>query len=477
LRLTRTLFAILAISGPIWGQSASSVDQQSISQLVKQIQELQQHERELEERIRVLEANQKSAVSPETAASTPVSDVPVAPVAAIPAAVSSPVPSVVPPAISPAVPSAVPAPSQEAQAASAALAPEYHRLRGIQWRGFGELDYKVLNQRTPELGTYGFVPGSLGNFYIADFDLFLNSRLNDKTSILSEIDFEEGNGQSFKVDLRRMLLKYDVNDHFRFSFGRYQTNIGYYNWAFRSASWLQTTADRPFVMEYASDGGPLPTQAIGVSVTGSLPSGKLGLNYVAEYGSADTIRPDVTGDGLSTDENNGNHINVGFFLTPDRFPGLRIGGSFYRDQISNLADVTATGLQIPLPTDSERWNQSIVNGHVVYVAHGIEFLNEAFLIRDAPIAPIGPRETFNTPAFYSQFSKKLGPFRPFFRYQYFNASSLNLIYNDVGLRCGPSFGARYDLNEFLAFKAQFDRTARRGLPDINGLHLQISGTF
>jgi hypothetical protein len=463
LRLSQTLFTILLISVPVWGQSTRATDQQSISQLVQQIKELEQRQRELEERIRMLEANQKSATPPETAGPAPVSEVPSAPPTAA-------TPSAVQPTAQPVAASS----PQEGQAAPTTLSTEYHTLRGIQWRGFGELDYKVLNQRTPELGTYGFVPGSSANFYIADFDLFLNSRLNDKTSILSEIDFEEGNAQSFKVDLRRMLLKYDVNDHLRLSFGRYQTNIGYYNWAFRSASWLQTTADRPFVMEYATNGGPLPTQAIGVALTGSIPSGKLGLNYVAEYGSSDTVRPDVTGDGLSTDENNGNQVNVGLFLTPDRFPGLRIGGSFYRDQISNLEEVTATGLQISLPTDSERWNQTIVNGHVVYVARGIEFLNEGFLIRDAPV---GPGEIFNTPAFYSQISQKLGPFRPFFRYQYFNASTLNLIYNDVNLRCGSSFGARYDLNEFLAFKAQLDRTARRGLPDLNGLHLQISGTF
>jgi hypothetical protein len=47
----------------------------------------------------------------------------------------------------------------------------------------------------------------------------------------------------------------------------------------------------------------------------------------------------------------------------------------------------------------------------------------------------------------------------------------------VSLRDGPSFGARYDLNEYLAFKVQLDHTVRRGQPDLNGLHLQLSGTF
>ena len=108
------------------------------------------------------------------------------------------------------------------------------------------------------------------------------------------------------------------------------------------------------------------------------------------------------------------------------------------------------------------------------MARGIEFLNEGFLIRHAPI---GAGETFNTSAFYSQFSKKIGPIRPFARYQYVNASVLNVIYNDIGLRAGPSFGARYDVNAYCALKVQLDHTMRRGQPDLNGLHLQLTGTF
>ena len=279
-----------------------------------------------------------------------------------------------------------------------------------------------------------------------------------------EIVFEEGDAQSYKIDLRRMLLKYDYNDHLKFSFGRYQTSIGYYNWAFRSAAWLQTTADRPLLMEYATNGGLLPTQAIGVSVTGAIPSGKLGLNYVAEYGSSDTIRPDINGDGELADENNGNHVNIGFFLRPDAVSGLQVGTSYYHDKISSFEE----GLSL-------RYGQSIVNGYVVYLAHGIEFLNEAFLIRDAALH--FSNAVFNTPAFYSQFSKQIGRLRPFIRYQYVNASPNESFYDDVGLRFGPSFGARYDLNDYIAFKAQLDHTVRRGEPDLNGLHLQLAFTF
>jgi hypothetical protein len=47
--------------------------------------------------------------------------------------------------------------SQDADnnAQPASLTQKLHERHGIQWRGFGEVDYKVLNQRTSELGTYG----------------------------------------------------------------------------------------------------------------------------------------------------------------------------------------------------------------------------------------------------------------------------------------------------------------------------------
>ena len=58
-----------------------------------------------------------------------------------------------------------------------------------------------------------------------------------------------------------------------------------------------------------------------------------------------------------------------------------------------------------------------------------------------------------------------------------NVSPNNVIYDGVGLRYGPSFGARYDLNDYVAFKAQLDHTVRRDEPDLNGLQVQLAFTF
>jgi hypothetical protein len=338
---------------------------------------------------------------------------------------------------------------------------ELHELRGIQWRGFGEVDYKVLNQKIPESGAYGFVPGSAGNFYTGDFDLLLTARISDKANVLSEIAIEEGDAQSYSVNLKRVLFNYDYNDHLRMSFGRFQTAVGYYNTAFHSASWFQTTADRPLIMEFAEDGGLLPTQAVGMSVTGSIPSGRLGLNYIAEYGSSDTIRPDLNGQTF-TDQNNGNLISVGLFMRPELIAGLQVGGSIYHDRISDFAK----GPDV-------RLGQMIVNGHIVYIRHGVEFLSEGFLIRHA-YEHSGL--VYDTPAFYSQISKEFHRIRPFVRYQYINADAGGILDN-LDLRYGPSFGVRYDFTDSIAFKVQADHTVRKGEPDLNGLHMQLVFKF
>jgi hypothetical protein len=238
--------------------------------------------------------------------------------------------------------------------------------------------------------------------------------------------------------------------------------FGFFQRCLARAAWLRLAVDRPLIMEYATNGGLLPTQAVGVSVTGSIPSGKLGLNYIAEYGSSDTIRPELNGSGLLNDENDGNHVLLGFFVRPDRTPGLQLGGSFFHDKITNNGG-----------GQSERYGQTILNAYSVYNTHGFEWLNEAFLIRHAEIHGT---DLFNMPAFYSVLSQRLGRFRPYVRYQYVNANGRS-VFQDVLLRQTLSFGSRYDLNDYIAFKAQLDHTGRKGQPALNGLQLQLAFTF
>jgi hypothetical protein len=337
-------------------------------------------------------------------------------------------------------------------------------VRGIKLQGFGTATFKASDANPPEQGaTLGFRPGSAGNFAVGDVDLFLTSQLSSRVSILSELVFSEQNSGEFETDLERLLLKFDPSDYLKMSFGRFHTATSYYNSVFHHGLWLQTAADRPLVVEFSDHGGLLPSQAIGASVTGRIPSGSLGLNYVAEYGSAATIRPQITSpDADEIEENNGNEITAGLFVKPDWLPGLNVGGSFYHDRLN--------------PRDSNlHIGQSLASVHAVYTNPRFEFLNEAFLIQHK-VQETG--QTFNTPAFYSLVSRQFaGKWRPYFRYQYVNASPISPLFADVSLRHGPSAGLRYDFNDYVAMKAQYDRVIRRGQPSFNDVLAQMAFRF
>ena len=105
------------------------------------------------------------------------------------------------------------------------------------------------------------------------------------------------------------------------------------------------------------------------------------------------------------------------------------------------------------------------------------------------VQPTGP--VFKTTGLYTQLSRRFGAYRPYFRYQYFNAPNDDPVYiyaspNDytpayvhgfVGRVNGPSAGIRYDFTEHSALKLQYDRISERDLPSVNGLTSQIAFTF
>ncbi|MBI1740550.1 MAG: hypothetical protein HYR57_06685, partial [Candidatus Koribacter versatilis] len=123
MRRARNIVAVvLVVAGLSFAQDTGSSQQETIRLLVQQVKELQ-------ERVKALEAK---PASPSTAAGEALAQ-----------------------------PQAVEEAGTTPELHEAGL----HELRGIQWRGFGEVNYKVLDQRQPELGTFGFTPGSAGNFY------------------------------------------------------------------------------------------------------------------------------------------------------------------------------------------------------------------------------------------------------------------------------------------------------------------------
>jgi hypothetical protein len=306
-------------------------------------------------------------------------------------------------------------------------------------RGFGDFGFYGGNQK-----------GQTSSFSIGQTNLFITSNLSERLRFLTELVFEVHSNNSFQTDLERVLLEGSLSDYFKLSGGRYHTAIGYYNTAYHHSTWFQTATERPYIFEYEDEGGILPIHMVGVQASGQIPSGSLGLHYIAEVGNGRTSDPLAEPVQNYVDENGHKAFNVAVFARPDGVPGLQTGVSLYRDVLS-----------VP---DSPKITETILNAYAVLIRPRFEWLNEGLMIRHTPAGG----HDYITPAFYSQISEGFGQYRPYFRYQYVNASSQEPIFPQVGLRTGPSAGLRFDATESMAFKLQYDYTLLRRQGPIDG---------
>jgi hypothetical protein len=420
---------IMLSPGTSWAyprKNEDSQDQQTVKMLLQRIEQLEADQKALKERVAQLETAQKPSSTANAAAQ---------------------------PAPAPATahlgePTETPEP--EKMDVSKTL---------LNIRGFGDFGLYGGNQK-----------GQTTSFSLGELNLFVTSNISDRFKFLSEIVFEANSGESpstqipinaFKAEPERVLLEYSLNDYFNLAAGRYHTAIGYYNTAYHHSTWLQTTTGRPFLFEFEDDGGILPVHTVGVSASGEIPSGSLGLHYVAEAGNGRASRSPLSEPVQNVvDEGNRKAVNLALFARPDAIPGLQVGVSGYRDVL--------------YPQLSPKVGETIVDGYAVLVRSDFEWLNEGLVIRHALQ---GAPHVFDTPGFYSQISERFGSYRPYFRYQYVNAPSNEPIFPDVGLRSGPSVGVRYDANESVALKLQYDYTALRRQPGVSTLGLQVGFTF
>jgi len=307
-------------------------------------------------------------------------------------------------------------------------------------RGFGDFGLYGGDQK-----------GEHTSFSLGELNLFITSNINDKTKFLTELVFEVHADNDFEEDLERVLLEYSFNDYLKLSAGRYHTAIGYYNTAYHHTTWFQTTTGRPYLFAYEDEGGILPIHNVGVVASGRIPSGSLGLHYVAEVGNGRTSSsPQAEPVQNFVDENSHKSLNVALFARPEAIPGSQIGFSVYRDVL--------------FPSNSVRIGETILDAYAVLSRSNFEWLNEGVMIRHAPLG----LHVYETPGFYTQISKRFGSYRPYLRYEYVNASSNEPVFPQVGLRTGPSVGVRFSASEWVSLKLQYDYTEMRHQQAING---------
>ncbi len=428
--MKRWLLALLLLTVPVAsGQQPAPVsndDHQLIQQLLQRVQDLEAELQRL-----------KGGAPPPTPAAPPV--------------VTAALPT--PPAQQPVQPAERKPAPQSAESMGGMHNIPLPVTEGLQFRGFSDVGFTASDQKA-----------SHSTFVDGAFNLFMTSKVTDRVSVLAELIFEYDPTNAIHPDLERMLINYSVNDYLNLSAGRFHTDIGYYNTAYHHASWLLTTVNRPFLFSFEDQGGILPTHTVGAAASGLIPSGPLGLHWVAEMGNGRTSHTssNSVAEAVQTDqdENSRKSYNFAGFSRPSGVPGFQTGFSVYGDRL--------------YPTVGPKVAETIWDAYLTYHPAGFEFTNEALVMRHAIE---GSDQVFHNTGFYSILSKDFGRYRPYFSYEYLNIAKNEPIWGSVGLRHGPSTGLRYELNESVAFKLEYFKLLRRGLADVNGVRSQISFTF
>ncbi len=335
--------------------------------------------------------------------------------------------------------------------------------------GFGDVDFSATDLHG---AAAGFQPQTLlephSSFELGQTTLHLISALSPKVNFFGEITFtarsDAGNGippaPGFNVEVERLIVRYDFNDYFKLSFGRYHTPINYWNTAFHHGQWLQTTISRPEMVQFG--GSFIPVHFIGALGEGAVPLGGLNLNY--DVGVGNGRGQVISRGGDAGDINNNRAWLANAYILPDFAYGLQIGGSVYRDELDPLGGPVA-----------REWIES---AHAVWSKENPEIIAEFANVTHQPLFG-GP--TANSQAWYMQTAYRLPWFgklwKPYYRLEQIHVPHADAIFREVPTFTGSTAGVRYDFASFAAFKIEHRYYWLRDAQNIFGIFSQIAFTF
>jgi hypothetical protein len=327
----------------------------------------------------------------------------------------------------------------------------------LKLSGFGDIDYSASDKK-----------GTNSGFEEGQFVLHVSSALSPHVTYFGELSLtardDAGTGSppapGFNAEVERSIIRYDQSDHFKLSFGRYHTPISYWNTEFHHGLWLQTTAERPEMIEFG--GSFIPIHFVGALAEGAFSAGGLNLNYNVGIGNGRSSVLSRSGDWGADNDKKAWLTTV--FIKPDKLYGLQLGGSLYRDKIDAIG--------IP---EAYEWIES---AHVVWTKESPEFIAEFFNVSHQQP---GSNVVTNNQAWYAQVAYRLPMaerWKPYYRYEYIHTPFSDVIFRGLNLGLsGSTLGVRYDISSFAAFKFEWRNQNRPGLPTINLAWAQTDFTF
>jgi len=321
----------------------------------------------------------------------------------------------------------------------------------LRLMGFGDVNYYNTEDEAGDKES-GFRNGQ--------FVLHFVSQLSTRFSVFSELSLTARSNE-YKIEVERLIVKYDYNDYFKLGIGRFHTAISWWNTAYHHGAWLQTTIDRPLAVRFGSQ--LLPIHFVGAIVEGAIPSGGVGLSYIAGVGNG--RGENIARGGDAGDINDNRALNARVFAKPDALYGLEVGVSYYRDTIT----------QEMSEQDFDEW---IGSAFLVYDRENPQVIAEYFHIEHEGVST---GEVSKSDAYYIQVAYRLpwwkGRLMPYTRFESTDIAENEQVFTKEFDLERYLLGVRIDVSSYVAVKAEYRHESINSGPFLDGLFAQIAFTF
>lgn len=299
---------------------------------------------------------------------------------------------------------------------------------------------------------------------LGQLDLFIMADLGKGLSVLTETALVSSFSGTPPVNaqadtLQRVYVKYKFEDWLSVKFGREHTPIGYWNYEFHHAGYLQTPVDRPAMWTFESSGGLLPTHYVGPEISGTVDV-LGGISYMAYAGNGrGRFSTEVTNSADYNDEK-----AAGGRLEYVGIDGLRIGGSVFYDTVT---------LVNPLPTGKTKFKEMILGAHAIWTIGDLTLVAEGFALTHDDL-DLAEERSFQ--GGYGMISYEIGEWN---LTPYALGERMNFDSSDPFLGTRKDFnqvrvGLRWDFHPNAAVKFEFDRTFLREEDEVDILMIDVS---
>jgi hypothetical protein len=335
-----------------------------------------------------------------------------------------------------------------------ALATQWAIAQETQIKGFVDTQYGVVHADSLK------DKDNNRGFQVGQFDLFITSQINDRTSFLGETVFEwDSEEQKWVLDVERVIIKYSVKDYLNISGGKFHTPFGYWNNAYHHGALIQPTINRPVIVRFEDNGGYLPIHQVGAQVSGAgIGARNFGYSVFLSNGQAQG--------------NSGGSFSYGVdaisgSVSMEPVEDLQFIASAYTSRVPKN---TVTYQGIVLDHESR---YTLLNAAVTYFhpSAPVEFATEYFNISNSMA------ESHTTNAFYAYFGVRL--VKNFVPYVLFNKVNFEngeryFLKNNVD---EITMGARYNLATKVVVKLEYTSSQSEAAGKASLIQTQIAIGF